>query len=111
LPRIPAAVVPDRPPLAGPLGQDLEHPGDSFTTGSSSQKELDCSFGYSGGPPGDNTQFYYDLDGSHASNEEAINVHVRFDDYGVPYNSTRSCFPALAALLIEPGLLPLRSAW
>ena len=42
----------------------------------------------SGEPAGDDAQFYYTVDGGLAANDEAINVHVWFDDYCVPNNTT-----------------------
>jgi hypothetical protein len=60
------------------------------TTGTSSQTEITCNFADSGEPPGDNAQFYYYVDGSQANSQDAINVHVWFDDYCVPNQTTCS---------------------
>jgi hypothetical protein len=58
------------------------------TTGTSSQKEISCTFADSGEPTGEYAQFYYFVDGSQASSQDAINVHVWFDDYCVPNQTT-----------------------
>jgi hypothetical protein len=58
------------------------------TTGKSSSTEISCSLSDIGEPLGDNAQFYYYVDGTQSSNQEAINVHVWFDDYCVPNLST-----------------------
>ncbi|HTW55960.1 MAG TPA: hypothetical protein VMG36_05900 [Thermoplasmata archaeon] len=62
----------------------------SYTTtvGASQQKEIRCMLTDSGEPAGDDAQFYYTVDGGLAANDEAINVHVWFDDYCVPNNTT-----------------------
>lgn len=60
------------------------------TTGKSSQTEITCSFSWGAAPTGELTQFYFYVDGSQASNWEAVNVHVWFDDYCVPNGTTCS---------------------
>lgn len=58
------------------------------TISKSSSTEITCSFSDTGEPIGDNAQFYYLVDGTQAANQEAINVHVWFDDYCVPNLTT-----------------------
>lgn len=60
------------------------------TTSTSSQTEITCTFTDSGEPAGDYAQFYYNVDGSQAADQDAINVHVWFDDYCVPNQTTCS---------------------
>ena len=58
------------------------------TTGVSSSAEITCTLVDSQVSQGMNEQFYYEVDGSGSASQEAINMHVWFDDFCVPNNTT-----------------------
>jgi len=58
------------------------------TDAASSGAEISCSLTDNEASQGMNAQYYYYVDGTNSGSQEAVNMHVWFDDYCVPNNST-----------------------